>query len=180
MIKIRYREKWRIWLTALLLSLLIRQGNSAASTKAVTRKTVVNYYYLLPDSYFEHSGSKTERKGMLSAANSISDLKNDYIRVQLDALGTLEVAVFRYKGRDLIAVRRYYEGCMLWFFRYQEGRWKDVTKQIMPVAFNRKYDYVLPRYGTTIQVRRDLWPSENRGRKIYDLIWRKGRFQVRD
>ncbi len=165
------------------------QGVSKAGAKDVSRKSVVDYFYLLPDSYFEVPQSKAQRKAVLFhdrkiypydfAVESIADVKNDYARISLDAVGTLEVAVYRYKGRDLIAVRRYYEGCSLGFLTYKNGRWKDVTKQVMPVRLDDKYDYILPRYGTTIEVRRDLWPSKKQGRKIHDLLWRKGRFQVR-
>lgn len=178
--KTRNVERWKVFVITLLLALLSWQSSSTASTKAVTRKTVLDYYYLLPDSYFEYPHSKDERKVALLYDGSIADVKNDYVLITLDAVGTLEVVVFRYKNRDLIAVRRYYEGCTLWFFTYNEGQWKDVTKQIMPVRLNEKYDYTLPRYGTTIRVRRDLWPSKKRGQKVYDLVWRKGRFRVHD
>lgn len=162
---------------------------SKAGAKDVPRKSVVDYFYLLPDLYFEIPFSRAQRKAVLFhdrkiypynfAVESIADVKNDYAHIGLDAVGTLEVAVFRSKGRDLIAVRRYYEGCRVWFLTYQNGRWKDVTKQVMPVQLDQKYNYILPRYGTTIEVRRDLWPVKKRGHKIYDLRWQKGRFQVR-
>ena len=185
--KNRILMRWVFLVFAFALCAL--QGVSQAGAKDVSRKSVVDYFYLLPDSYFEVPQSKAQRKAVLFhdrkiypydfAVESIADVKNDYARISLDAVGTLEVAVYRYKGRDLIAVRRYYEGCTVRFLTYKNGRWKDVTKQVMPVRLDRKYDYILPRYGTITEVRRDLWPSEKRGRKVYDLLWQKGRFQVR-
>jgi hypothetical protein len=180
---------WKFCVFIVVLFLHSMHFGAPCSANAPVRKSVVDYYYLLPDFYFESHRSKAERKAVLfhdrkvyphgSVVKSTADIKNDYVRVNLDSLGTLEIAVFRYKGRDLIAVRRYYEGCTVWFLRYQNSRWVNVTKQIMPVSLNNKYDYTLPRYGTTIEVRRDAWPSEKRGRKLYDLVWQKGRFHVR-
>ncbi len=166
-----------------------RSVSAAAAAKNAAPKTVVDYFYLLPDTYFEYLHSKAQRKAVLFhdrkiypydfPVASIADVKHDYARIFLDSLGTLEVAVFRYHGRDLIGVRRYYDGCSIWFLTYQQGHWKDVTKQVMPVHRNANYNYVLPRYGTTIEVRHDVLSANNEGRKIYDLVWRKGIFQVR-
>lgn len=176
---------YRPWPNVALLCLALLfycQCSVHAAPKKPSRKSVVDYYYLLPSFYFEGQYSGAQRKASLtelSAAEAV-DARNDYIRVKLDSLGTLEVAVFRYQGRDLIAVRRYYEGCGLWFLRHEHDRWKDVTARVMPVRMNRNLDYVIPRYGTTIQVRRDLLAEQQAGAHLYDLVWRKGRFAVRN
>jgi hypothetical protein len=96
---------------------------------------------------------------------------------------TLYMALFRYKGRVLVGVYADGEGGGdLSLLRYENGRWKDVTKALLPVPYNENYIYMIPRYGTTIKVTtgnsEDNWVEYGRGKKVYDLVWTQGKFKV--
>jgi hypothetical protein len=68
---------------------------------------------------------------------SIIDAKNDYLRMTGEAgQPTLYMALFRYKGRVLVGVYADGEGGgKLSLIRYESGRWKDVTKAMLPVPY---------------------------------------------
>ena len=165
-----------------------------ASAKPAPPKTVLDYFLLLPATgQFATEVPKSERKEWLyanpktfGATKPIVDIKNDYLLFPGDgAQGTIQFAVFRYKGRALIVMRDNFEDGTLDFLRYEKGRWQDVTKQMMPVPYNVHYDYHVPRWGTTIRVTagrnyfKDVKPAPNRGKKIYDLVWVGGKFKVK-
>jgi len=100
------------------------------------------------------------------------------------AQGTLQVALFRYQGRVLVAVRNEADMGFLDFLRYENGRWKNVTKAVLPVPFNERYIYTLPRYGTVIKVttRDDIYDDTERKpkvKRVYDLLWVRGKFKVK-
>ena len=64
------------------------------------------------------------------------------------------------------------DGCRLLLLSYEGGRWRDVTKALLPVAFNKKLAYKLPRQGRSIEV------TDEGGRRLYDLTWRNDRFII--
>lgn len=165
-----------------------------ASAKPAQPKTVLDYFLLLPaKGEFATEVPKNERKKLLYAnaetfgpVKPIVDIKNDYILFPGDgAQGTLQFAVFRYKGRALVVMRDDFEDGALDFLRYENGRWTDVTRQMMPAIYNVHYDYHVPRWGTTIKVTagrkyfKDLKTSPDRGKKIYDFVWTDGQFKVK-
>jgi hypothetical protein len=45
--------------------------------------------------------------------------------------------------------------------------------QLLPLPFNRRYEYKLPRIVTTIEV------TTARGAKVYNLVWKGGKFEKR-
>lgn len=169
---------------AITMLLCIGFCGHAADARQARRKSVLDYSLLLPNKYFEHSfTSRQQRLNNLFGKESsdspyrVVDIPNDFITFHFDAIGTLQVAVFRHRGRDLIALRRYYDGGgFLTFLRLEKGRWKDVTKQVMPVAYSNNNYYELPRYGTTIQVFVDNLAAPTKRKKAYRLLWRNGRF----
>ena len=161
---------------------------SKTAQKPTTGKprTVVDYFMLLPQDYLDIPPSK--RGTWLYGENSrgsIVDIKNDYIRMAGDETQwPIYMALFRYKGRVLLGV------CIVaddWtsfgLLRYENGRWKDVTTAMLPVPYNETYQYVIPRYGTTIKVTTGNGvehPSKyGHGTKVYDLVWTQGKFKVR-
>lgn len=162
-----------------------------ASAKPAQPKTVLDYFLLLPNkSYFAVPLSKSQRKTWLrdrsASIKPIVDIKNDYLLFPGDgAQGTIQFAIFRHKGRALVVVRDDFEDGSLDFLRYESGHWKDVTKQMMPAPYNVRYDYQVPRYGTTIKVTagrdyfKDTKPTRNKGKRLYDLVWVNGTFKVR-
>jgi hypothetical protein len=56
---------------------------------------------------------------------------------------------------------------------YEGGKWRDVTRASLPVAFDKKLAYTLPRRGRSIEV----WDEV--GHKHYTLTWVKGRFRIK-
>jgi hypothetical protein len=89
------------------------------------------------------------------------------------------VCIFkRPDGSYLTAVSSNYQGDPYWqpsleFYAYRNGRLMDVTQATMPRRFNKSLGYQLPRYGTTIGV------ITEPGKRVYDLVWVKGRFHVK-
>ena len=175
----------------LILLALFGTLGGVARAKPAQPETVLDYFLLLPkESYFASPLSSSERKKWLynksGSVKPVIDIENDYILFPGDgAQGTLQFAVFRYKGRALIVVRDSFEDGSLNFLRYENGRWTDVTSAMMPAIYNVRYDYHVPRWGTTIKVTagrryyKDVGIAPNRGQKIYDLVWIEGRFKVK-
>jgi len=61
-------------------------------------------------------------------------------------------------------------------FRLQNGRLRDVTRQMLPMPPQTdRLLYELPRSGTTIGVYRFNLDTQSR-RHVFDLQWRGGRF----
>jgi len=91
----------------------------------------------------------------------------------------LEVCLFkRTDGSYLVAVNGIEPPDDVWtpwleFLTYQKGRWVDVTEATLPRWFSKQLGYELPRYGTTIRV------VTESGKRVYDLVWTRGRFQVK-
>jgi hypothetical protein len=146
---------------------------------------VLDYFLLLPNSFFEIDRSVIGRKKWLyGIGRGVVDIKNDYLRMQGDgAQGTLNVALFRHKGKVLVAVQNEAEEGSLSFLRYAGGVWKDTTTEVMPIPYNDRNTYIVPRYGTTIKVLRgnsfyDTKPDAKRAR-VYDFVWTGGRFKVK-
>ena len=157
---------------------------TAKPAKAKPR-TVVDYFYLLPGTNFDGGfASRALRTSWLREEGSIIDTKNDYLRMTGEAgQPTLYMALFRYKGRVLVGVYADGEGGGdLSLLRYENGKWRDVTKSMLPVPYNENYIYMIPRYGTTIKVTtgnsEDNWEEYGRGKKVYDLVWAEGKFKV--
>ena len=65
------------------------------------------------------------------------------------------------------------DGYTLILLSYEGGRWRDVTKTLLPVAFNKKLAYKLPRRGRSIEV------TDEEGHKLYTLTWRNDRFRIK-
>jgi hypothetical protein len=161
------------WGLAVSLAMAIVGGIAVASPRAKRPRTVVDYYMLLPGSYFD-----IDRRSLLK--RGVVDVKNGYLRPGHDgAQWGLEICLFkRPDGVDLIAVNGIEppdDGWTPWihFLTYRNGRWVDVTKSTLPRQFSKKLGYELPRYGTTIKV------VTQAGKLVYDLVWGNGRFSVK-
>ncbi len=179
----------RFLLAALVsASLPVTVSDAAPRQKTVVKRlSVVDYYFLLPYVGLEAQGTpqkeiRQERAESLKAKyKPIIDLPHDYLQVDPDSSPTAQIAVFRFKGADLIAhsepdYQSDYNSFA--FYRLQNGKLRDVTKQILPRELApSKYLLELPRAGTTIRV--FSFDLEKQSRKpAFDLLWRKGRFVV--
>ncbi|HEX8237640.1 MAG TPA: hypothetical protein VF600_16905 [Abditibacteriaceae bacterium] len=158
----------------------------AAKPATASPKTVLDYFMLLPQDFFEFP--KSHLKSYLhdeSGEILMVDKKNDYLRMAGDAAqATIYMALFRHKGRVLVGTYSDGEGGgILHLMRYENGKWRDVTKAMLPVPYNDNYIYIIPRYGTTIKVTtgnsEEDWVEYGRGKKVYELVWTQGKFKVR-
>ena len=169
-------------LTIALLSGLFAAGaRVSARAQATDPRTVQDYFLLLPERY---AGiSRARREEMLRSGNVTVDLRNGYISYQDSAEDRSAIALFRrpdgshliavtYLGPDLRVNPNFEEVSRISFLRYANGRWSDVTRSTLPIPFNSRLTYELPRYGTTIKV------TGRRGQRAYDLVWANGRFTV--
>ncbi len=161
---------------------------SPVEAKTASPRTVLDYFLLLPDKdYFTMDRSSRLAWTRQPGRQAIIDLKNDYIQFPGEAgQPTLDVALFKHRGNVLVAVHASYEmGQSLDFWRYRQGQWTNVTRQTLPVPYSDRYDYRIPRYGTTVKVVvADYdWKLDkevpNAGKRVYDLIWSGGRFHVK-
>ncbi len=111
-----------------------------------------------------------------ASQRSIVDVKSDFLRFNADAMGLMDVAVFRFQGRDTVTVLSNYEGTTLSFWREGNGRLVDVTKQVFPFRIGGTVTHELPRRGTTIRVWKGGWPSKPTQKMAALFRWRGGRF----
>ena len=170
----------------LLILVTISVASSSLTTFAQSRtqqstppRTVVDYYMLLPDKYFEANSEQRLHWMLDPKRGAIVDIKNGYLYATGDGAQTdIYACLFkRSDGRYLIAVNYndkedVFES-ILDFYIYDRGRLRNVTKSVLPVPFNKHLYYELPRYGTTIAV------TDRSGKRLYDLVWAKGVFRLK-
>lgn len=169
-----------------------------------SKKTVLDYYYELPNKYFmggaDNGFSRQEREKSIQT----KDIANYFVSFYppyVDGPGTVTVFVTPEK-EHLIAVET--KGCgpgceqELYFLKYQNGNWKDVTSEVSPridtlipskilllqnYLKNRNPQdatignllYKLPRYGTTIE-----YYDQFSGIVLLKWHWKKGKFTVEE
>jgi len=163
-----------VWFLIALLTVVLIQSISAAQSSGP--KTVLDYYLLLPEKYFE--ASKEQRiKWMLDGGRgAIVDIKNGYIYAPGDGAQTsIYVSLFkRPQSSSLIAVKSHPpdtdEFTHLDFYEYKDGALVEVKTGVIPVKINQELKYVMPRYGKSIVV------CNRRGKRIYTLVWSGRRF----
>jgi hypothetical protein len=167
-------------LFSLLLLAFISLAAVVALAQSSTRpRTVVDYYMLLPDKYFEANREQRLHWMLDPKRGAIVDIANGYLYAAGDGAQTdIYTCLFkRSDGTYLIAVdyndkNEVFE-TFLDFYVYNHGRLRKVTKSVMPVAFNKLLNYELPRLGTTIRV------TNKSGLKLYDFVWDKSAFRLK-
>lgn len=158
-------------------------------------KTVRDFFMLLPEKYFTLEGCERDkdkgctkaREDYLKTFGEVVDIANGYIKGGCDGgQACIEMAIFkRPDGTYLVGVSTFAE--MLndnYFLNYKDGAWTDVSSTVP--EFSKKNMYELPRHGTTVQVFAkkiiesgpDFEASE-KGKKLYDLVWKDGRFTIK-
>lgn len=168
------------------VAMAVAAGTGPAAAQAPEPRTVADFLLLVPERYmdgydlrFREEMLRGERRGV------VIDIRNGYISYDAsDNPSGFEFAIFRKNdGRYLVA---YSTGAFYdpefgkevgnWptflLLSYEGGRWRDVTRASLPVAFDKKLSYGLPRRGRGIEV----W--DGRGRRLYTLTWRNGRFRL--
>lgn len=169
------------------VTIAISAGVGTAAAQSPEPKTVADFLLLVPERYMvgydldlRKELLRGERRGV------VVDIPNGYISYdQSDNPSGFEFAIFRRSnGSYLVA---YSTGAFqdpelskelgkwptLLLLNYEGGgRWRDVTREALPVAFDKKLAYKLPRRGGGIEV----W--NGRGRKLYTLMWKNDRFRI--
>lgn len=153
-------------------------------------RTMRELFMALPARYFSIeccSGGRTikERKEQyLKTYLEIDDAANGYFKAGGDgAQDAIVMARFkRSDGSYLVGVYTEGEGGVgdtPWtiFLSYRNGRWSDVSRQVVRGYAKTHYIYTLPREGTIVTVYGTDENAEGyRGKKLYDLRWNKTRF----
>ena len=171
-------------LCAVAFAIAAGVGTTAAQTSEP--KTVADFLLLVPERYMigydlrlREELLRGERRG------AVVDIPNGYISYdESDNPSGFEFAIFRKSnGKYLVA---YSDGAFydpelgkelgnwptFFLLSYEGGRWRDVTRASLPVAFDKRLAYMLPRRGRGIEV------LDGRGRKLYTLTWRNDRFHL--
>lgn len=151
---------------------------SLGSAGAAPKRSVVDYYLLLPQEYFEIP--REGRRDWLKQGGTVIDIPNGYLNTVADgAQMNLEVCLFRKPdGSYVVAVSNdgRDEGggeTLFHLLTYRGGRWSNVTRSLLPVRVSDSLIYKLPRRGRTIHV------TNARGKRLYDLEWVGTRFVKR-
>jgi hypothetical protein len=157
---------------------------------------VLEFFAALPDKYFTLEGCdpatdkdcKKARAEYLKTFTEVSDTKNGYFKGGCDGgQSCIEMAIFkRPDGGYLVGVYVSHELIEKnYFLEYKNGNWKDVSAAVVP-EFSRKNLYELPRVGTTVKVfakiiteQGDDYEVSEKGKKLYDLVWKDGKFTKR-
>jgi hypothetical protein len=155
-------------------------------------RTVREFFMALPGRYFgiECCGEKGPVKAKeryLEQYLTVEDTANGYMSAGGDAAqDAFVMALFkRADGSYLIGLFTYGEGGVEdtpWtvFLDYRGGKFKDVSRSVVPRYNKAKFVYELPRNGTTVEVfAKDEMNDLNKGKKLHDLVWKAGKFEVR-
>ncbi|MEO5857966.1 MAG: hypothetical protein ABIR33_03365 [Pyrinomonadaceae bacterium] len=153
---------------------------------------VMEFFAALPDKYFTLEGCdratdkdcKKARAEYLKTFTEVSDIKNGYFKGGCDGgQRCIEMAIFkRPDGRYLVGVATFGEMINEFhFLDYAGGQWRDASADVP--EFSSKNWYELPRVGTTMPVfekkvieKGSDYEVTDKGRKLYDLAWKDGRF----
>ena len=147
----------------------------------VQRRTVIDYFKLLPWLGIGYPATPSEKRQLLQDENHpIIDVRHDYLLVHPDASPSEQITVFRARHKtDLLAVslpdyQSDYNDFTL--YRLHHGKLQDVTRQMLPVPVDTDHFlYELPRFNTTIRVFKFDLNTQSR-HHVFDLKWRSGHF----
>jgi len=166
---------------------------AASGQQAKRPKTVREFFQLLPQKYFTLegcAGNPTKancdraRAEYLARFLEVEDTANGYMRGGCDgAQSCFHMALFkRPDGTYLVGLTTSQEmSQQSYFLEYAGGAWRDVGARVVP-GYGEDKVYELPRYGTTVEVFENRkvegegW--RERGRKLYELAWKGGKFAV--
>lgn len=167
----------------MLLGLVLIAGAqrfSASAAPSREPKTVVDFFRLVPDRYMA-GYDKPFREELLRGEHrgAVIDIPNGYIYWNAsDNPEEFEFAIFRKNnGKYIVAFSIGYDPdfgnpSTFVLLSYDRGKWRDVTRTLLPVRHRGVHSYYLPRHGRTIVVVNEF------GRKLYDLAWSNDRFRL--
>ncbi len=167
------------------------EANKSETAESQTKhpRTIRDFFNLLPQKYFLLEGCEPQKDKNCDKARreyvknylEVEDTANGYWKSGCDgAQSCLQMALFkRPNGGYIVAVQILNESDETnYFLEYKNGKWFDISAQVIP-EFSDKNIYELPRQGTTIEVFKKDFPEPNyseRGAKIYNLVWKDGKF----
>ena len=132
-------------------------------------------------------GCRQAKERYLKDYLEVEDTKNGYLSAGGDgAQAALTMTLFkRPSGKYIVAVNQFGEiGDDYRFFEFEGGTWKDISARMIP-EYSTGNIYELPRFGTTIKVfAKNIIDSDgvvemsDKGKKLYDLIWKDGKFSI--
>jgi len=164
----------------------------AASAQINQPRTVREFFNLLPQRYFALEGCSDNptkancdraRRRYVESFLETEDTANGYWKSGCDGAQTcLTMALFkRLNGTYIVALQTEFEsGTDNYFLEYKNGKWLDVARQAVP-DFSKNNIYELPQKGTTVEVfaRKNTDDIPERGKKLYELVWKNGKFSVK-
>jgi hypothetical protein len=161
------------------LAVITAPGLKASPARSSAPKTVEDYLLLVPERYFPYDLSF--RQDLLHGGHRgvVIDVRNGYISWDAsDAPDSFEFAIFRKSNGSYVVAYNDTgddfdqpgEQPELILLSYEGGKWRDVSRALLPVARERKLGYKLPRNGRSIEV------TDEQGRKLYSLTWAHDRF----
>jgi hypothetical protein len=177
----------------ILLFVAILAGSAVGQAR--NPKTPREFFWLMPQEYFILEGLKDryskedlarERKEYLESFLEIEDTKNGFMQCGGDgSQERFKMALFKKPDATYIVGLYVFGewGEKYYFLEYRDRKWKNVSLTMVP-GYRRSYIYQMPRYGTTIRVfERKNFSAEydfgEKGRKLYDLVWKSGKFRIR-
>lgn len=181
-----------------ILFLILAVALFVISADAQTKqpKTVRDFFYLLPQKYFEigccgvdaEPDSEKAHAKYLETFLRVEDTANGYLEGGCEGgQECIKMALFkRPDGTYIVGVETYTTMTEHnYFLEYKNGRWYDVSSKVVP-QFSRNNMYELPRYGTKIEVfakkiieKGSDYVINEQGAKIYDLVWSNGKFSIK-
>jgi len=164
----------------------------ASVADAQTPRTVRDFFNLLPQKYFLLEGCSANptrancdraRREYVDTFLEVEDTANGYWKSGCDgAQSCLTMALFKRPDASyIVALKTEFEmGADNYFLEYKGGKWTDISRAAIP-NFSKNNIYELPRRGTTVEVFEKDKSSEigERGKKLYDLVWKNGKFSVK-
>ena len=151
-------------------------GCCPVAAKRPYPSSVLDYYLLLPDSYFEADREQRINWMLDQKRGAIIDFEHEYLYAPGDGAQTnIYVRLFERAHQPPIVAVKYYASdshdfTCLNFFEYRDGGLVPVN--LSPVKLNEKFRIDLPRSGDTIQVR------NAHGAPLYDLVWSRTKFAL--
>lgn len=167
-------------------------GALAMLANAQTPRTVREFFNLLPQKYFTLEGCVANptkancdkaRREYIENYLEVEDTANGYWKSGCDgAQSCLTLALFkRPNGTYIVALfKEFEEATENYFLEYRGGKWIDIAAQAIP-QFSKNNIYELPQNGTTIAVfaKNKNGGKAANGKKLYDLVWKSGKFSVK-
>lgn len=155
-------------------------------------RTVRDFFNLLPQKYFTLEGCnpaqdrncEKARREYIANYLEVEDTANGYWKSGCDgAQSCLTMALFKRPSNEYIValLTEFESGFENYFLEYKNGKWVNISTLAVP-DFSTNKIYEMPQKGTIIQVFAKNKSNEmsEKGKKLYDLVWKNGKFSVKE